>query len=214
MRTNVYVDGFNLYYGALKGTPYRWLDLAALCRRILPRDIIHRIRYFTARVTARPDDPEQPIRQQVYLRALTSFPNVTVHYGHFLTHRHRMALAPAPPAPARMAPAAEFVWVWKTEEKGSDVNLATHLLHDAYRDDYELAVVISNDSDLVEPIRIVRHELGKPVGVFTPFRQHPSQELKKHAKFFKELRRSALAASQLPAILGDAHGTFQKPSGW
>lgn len=109
MRTNVYVDGFNLYYGALEGTPYRWLDLAALCRRILPRDIIHRIRYFTARVTARPDDPEQPIRQQV--------------------------------------------------EKSSDVNLATHLLHDAYCNDYELAIVISNDSDLVEPIRIVRHAI-------------------------------------------------------
>jgi hypothetical protein len=61
-----------------------------------------------------------------------------------------------------------MVWVWKTEEKGSDVNLATHLLHDAYRNDHELAVVISNDSDLVVPIQIVRHELGKPVGVFVP----------------------------------------------
>jgi hypothetical protein len=50
MRTNVYVDGFNLYYGCLKGTPYRWLDLEALCSRLLPTNSIHRIRYFTARV--------------------------------------------------------------------------------------------------------------------------------------------------------------------
>src|SRR6266540_753040 len=61
MRTNVYVDAFNLYYGCLKGTPYRWLDLAALCRRLLPNDEINRIRYFTALVSARPDDPQEPI---------------------------------------------------------------------------------------------------------------------------------------------------------
>jgi hypothetical protein len=58
MRTNVYVDAFNLYYGCLKGTPYRWLDLAALCRRLLPNDEINRVRYFAALVSARPDDPK------------------------------------------------------------------------------------------------------------------------------------------------------------
>ena len=55
MATNVYVDAFNLYYGCLKGTPYRWLDLGAPCRRLLPKDEIKRIRYFTATVSARPD---------------------------------------------------------------------------------------------------------------------------------------------------------------
>jgi len=60
VRTNVYVDGFNLYYGCLKGTPYRWLDLDAFCHRLLPRDRIHRIRYFTASGTSprwSADDP-------------------------------------------------------------------------------------------------------------------------------------------------------------
>ncbi len=51
MRMNVYVDAFNLYYGAVKDTPYRWLDLDALCRRLFPRDEINRIRYFTAIVS-------------------------------------------------------------------------------------------------------------------------------------------------------------------
>ena len=69
MATNVYVDAFNLYYGSLKGTPYRWLDLGALCARLLPKDRINRIRYFTATVSARPDNPDAPQRQQVYLRA-------------------------------------------------------------------------------------------------------------------------------------------------
>jgi hypothetical protein len=67
MATNVYVDAFNLYYGSLKGTPYRWLDLGALCARLLPKDRINRIRYFTATVSTRPDNPDAPQRQQVYL---------------------------------------------------------------------------------------------------------------------------------------------------
>jgi hypothetical protein len=49
MLTNVYVDGFNLYYGCLKGTPYKWLDLGALCQVLLPPNKIQRIRYFTPR---------------------------------------------------------------------------------------------------------------------------------------------------------------------
>lgn len=57
MAVNVYVDGFNLFYGALRGSPHRWLDLGALCSALLPNDEIRRIRYFTARVTSRPGDP-------------------------------------------------------------------------------------------------------------------------------------------------------------
>ena len=79
MTTNVYIDGFNLYYGAMKGTSNKWLDLEALCHRLLPSDEIKRIRYFTAKVSARPGDPQQPQRQQTYLRALESLPTVSVH---------------------------------------------------------------------------------------------------------------------------------------
>ena len=70
MQTNVYVDAFNVYYGCLRGSAFKWLDLGALSRRLLPRDNIHRIRYFTALVAARPPTFRQPQRQQAYLRAL------------------------------------------------------------------------------------------------------------------------------------------------
>ncbi len=63
MRTYVYVDGFNLYYGALKGTLYKWFDIDALIRLIFPKNQIERIKYFTALVNARPNDSGQPIRQ-------------------------------------------------------------------------------------------------------------------------------------------------------
>src|SRR3712207_129837 len=92
MATNVYVDGFNLYYGCLRGSPYKWLDLGALVGRLLPGDEIRRIRYFTARIAVR-DDPQSPVRQQMYLRALETIPNLSIHYGHFLTHRTHMPLA-------------------------------------------------------------------------------------------------------------------------
>ncbi len=62
MGTIVYIDGFNLHYGAVKGTAHKWLDLDATCKRLLPTDKIEKIRYFTARVSARPDDPQQAIR--------------------------------------------------------------------------------------------------------------------------------------------------------
>ena len=205
MRTIVYIDGFNLYYGALKRTPYRCLDLGALCTRLLPRDTILAIKYYTAPVRALPHDPQQPQRQQVYLRALRTTPSLTIHFGHFLVHQVKMPL---------VEPAGQFAWVIKSEEKGSDVNLATHLLHDGHRDAYDLAVVISNDSDLAEPIRIARNELQKSVGVFTPNREHPSKVLERDATFFKTLRPAAIAASQFQSTLVDAKGTFHKPVGW
>src|SRR4051812_12536392 len=93
MDTIVYVDGFNLYYGSLRKTPCRWLDLSKLCRRLLPANNILKIKYFTAKVSARPDDPGQPTRQQAYLRALATLPEMEIYFGHFLSHEVSMLLA-------------------------------------------------------------------------------------------------------------------------
>ena len=99
-RTFVYVDGFNLYHRALKDTPYKWLDPAALARRLLPNDEIRRIRYFTARVSPRVTDPSAPQRQDTYLRALATVPGLSIHLGHFLTSKTRMPLvSPRPGGP-------------------------------------------------------------------------------------------------------------------
>jgi len=94
------------------------------------------------------------------------------------------------------------------------VNLAAHLINDGYRGRYEVAAIVSNDSDLVEPIKIVRRELNLPVIVLNPFPKHPSKELQKYATFVKPIRRGAVAASQFPPMLVDANGTFSKPSVW
>ncbi len=208
MKLNVYVDAFNLYYGCVKNTPYRWLNIASLCRKKLPQDQINHIKYFTALVSARPNDPDQPIRQQTFIRALETLPNLTVIYGSFLSSVVRMRLAnPLPGGPTTIE-------VIKTEEKGSDVNLATHLLNDGHLGLYEGAVVISNDSDLVEPIKIVINQLGLPVGILNPYVNRPSRQLLQHATFFKHIRKNDLKASQFPHSLTDKNGTFRKPSSW
>lgn len=207
VRTNVYVDGFNLYFGCLKGTSYRWLNIAALCRLSLPDHYqVNRIRYFTALVAPRLNNPQQHIRQQVLIRALGTIPEVTIHYGNFLAKtKVRPLVTPVPGLP-------QFVEVHDVEEKGSDVNLATHLLFDAFKDEYEAAVVVSDDSDLVEPIRIIRREFNKHVRVLSP--RGKSRHLSLAATRFQRITTANLHAAQFPSTLVDAHGTITKPAGW
>jgi hypothetical protein len=116
---------------------------------------------------------------------------------------------------AGLSPGAppQYARVIKTEEKGSDVNLATHLLWDGFRKQYQAAVLVTNDSDLLEPVRIVRKELALVVGILNPHKK-PSRVLATEASFVKQIRSGALKASQFPNTLRDAHGTITKPTAW
>ena len=204
MKTNIYVDGFNLYFGCIKDTPYKWLDVAKMCRLLLPKDKIQRIKYFTAKVKPRPNDPSQPIRQATFWRALQTIPNLEIIEGSFLSHEVMMPRSPI---------GSGYVKVVKTEEKGSDVNLATYLLLDGFRDDYELAVVVSNDSDLPLPIRVVTEQFGKPVGLLNP-QNDPSVKLIPHVMFVKNIRANVLRNSLFSDIMSDKNGQFSKPASW
>jgi hypothetical protein len=94
------------------------------------------------------------------------------------------------------------------------VNIAAHLVNDGYKCRFQVAVIISNDSDLVEPIKIVQGELKLPVGVLNPIPAHPSHELQRYATFVKPIRKGVLAASQFSPRLRDAAGEFYKPPMW
>jgi uncharacterized LabA/DUF88 family protein len=207
MTTNVYIDGFNLYYGALKGTRYRWLDLEKLCAAMLPGQDIKRIRYFTAKVKSSPHDPDAGQRQQIYLRALRTLPKVTIHYGHFLQSVTRMPKSKPPP---------NTVEVIKTEEKGSDVNLATYLVADAFRGDADTFVAVTNDSDLMTPLHLVKHELGKDIGILNPHKHNTSKALQRCSpNFTKTIRPGALASCQLPdPVITATGGQVSKPTAW
>lgn len=191
----------------MRGSPNRWLDLRRLSELLLTSHQVNRIRYFTARVTSRADDPTQAQRQQAYLRALSTVPDLSIHYGHLLAKRKRRPLvAPSPSGP-------RTVEVLDTEEKGSDVNLASFLLVDGFEDDYDLAVLISNDSDLELPISMVRDRLGKTIGVFDPSRRR-SFQLSQAASWYRPLRQGALRGSQFPDVVSDSQGAISKPPGW
>lgn len=208
MLTNCYIDGFNLYNGSLKkGTGYKWLDFSTLFSNLLPNAQIHRIRYFTALVKATPNDPQKRQRQQIYIRAIKTIPNLSVHLGRFQTNTKRLPLAHPPTSGSPM------VDVVRTEEKGSDVNLASYLLLDGFRKEYEQAVIVSNDADLVTPIKIVRDEFGLNVGLLNP-QENPSRVLKEAVDFYRKLRQGPLSVSQFSDSLEDDDGVFRKPSRW
>jgi len=212
MRTYVYVDGFNFYYGAVKETPYKWLDFKSLFQKLLaPAHQILSIKYFTSTVTGI-FDPNSPVRQKTYIRALKKhIPEISVYYGHFLSHNKFKPLT-YPVNKKIFGKKIKFAMVVETEEKGSDVNLATHLLNDAWLDKFDCAVVASNDGDLKESLRIVKNDLKKEIGLMTPWRYHTYRALLKYNSFTKRIRKGPLSASQLPDPIPGT--TIRKPASW
>ncbi|MBL7128369.1 MAG: NYN domain-containing protein [Ignavibacteria bacterium] len=207
MRTFIYIDGFNFYYRAVKNTPYKWLDFKSLFQKLLSTaNQIVEIKYFTALVSGK-YNPQKPIRQTTYLRALENFiPELKIYYGHFLTHEVYAPLA-------KPINKKNKVKIIKTEEKGSDVNLAVHLLNDAWLNKYDCAVIVSNDSDLAEAMHIVKLQHGnKILGLVMPGKGHPSKELMIHANFIKRIRTGALKLSQLPEQIPNTN--IHKPNNW
>lgn len=206
-RAAVYVDGFNLYHSLLKDNDaFKWLDLKALSAALLKENNrISLIRYFTARVSNTPQDPGLSVRQDVYLRALKAhIPELTIQLGQFKTEKKIKPVVSPPPT---------FIEVWHREEKGSDVNLAVHLVNDAWRDQYDVALVISNDSDLAEALHLVQ-SLGKPVGVATRY-DRPTRNLMQNSDFHRIITKTHLRKSQMPdRILLDGGSAIRRPERW
>lgn len=218
MRTILYVDGFNLYFRLLVDRPsLKWLNVKKLAETLLsPQNKIVGVKYYTARVSGR-IDPSAPARQQVYLDALATVPEISIHMGNFLLSEKFAGLVKPPEFRPRITlaqPWPDVVKVIKHEEKGSDVNLACHLLLDAVQESFDVAAVLSNDSDLVEPIRIVTQLLGKPVGLLSPV-ANPTHELRRMASFIRRISVSDLGNSQFTNPLVRADGSLlHKPLSW
>ena len=221
MRTIIYVDGFNLYFRMLKPNPqFKWLNPHQLAREILiATNQITKVRYFTARVSGRLD-PQAPGRQQIYLDALANVPEIQMHFGKFLATKAWAGLVhpnldpTKPRAKPPFLPWPQVVRIFRTDEKGSDVNLATYLLIDSFRNNFDVAAVVTNDTDLVEPIRFVTQDMGKVVGLLTPVPQ-PAHALAKAASFVHHIREKHLRAAQFPEPLTLASGrTIHKPASW
>jgi NYN domain len=245
MRVGVYVDGFNLYYGARglcgRGTAgWRWLDIRALAQRIVSRisrwqgAIIARVVYCTAVIDAA-SNPSGYTEQNIYLKALTAARSVDhIAYGTYVARVKYAPLAVRAPTRSRNPqivhpqwpimvqdahgkpiPDATFMVSYADrEEKGSDVNVASHLLVDVLTNAVDAVIIISNDSDLQFPISYARRRV--PVGLINPspnylagaLRGQPTEGVGSH--WWHGLSVIDLRACQLP----DPVASFGRPAGW
>ena len=194
VRVAVYIDGFNLFYGLRdKGWQrYYWLDLKVLAERLLRTgQTLVAVRYFTARVLPDPDDPAKPIRQNTYLEALATLPDLSIHYGYFVPRRRG-----------------------GYEEKMTDVNIAVELVCDAHADAFDTAVVVSADGDLTGAVLAVKERYNKRVIVAFPPNRRSSQ-LHEAATGSLVIGADSLRNSQLPEVVrSNASFPLQRPSNW
>ncbi|WJY22763.1 NYN domain-containing protein [Fontisubflavum oceani] len=173
-RCKFYIDGFNLYEGRLKKSRHlRWLNVVAFSERLATGvGEVVQIEYYTAHVAGK-IDREGQIRQATYLQALRTLrPKLRLHVGKFaVKERWVKPCDPFETRPTGIAAPSVMPDLLKAtvaQEKESDVKLAVHLLHDAVRDEYDTAFVVSNDSDLTEAIRLSTEEYGKNVVLVPP----------------------------------------------
>jgi hypothetical protein len=204
-RTYVYVDGFNLYYGCLKNTSFKWLNIRRMCELLLAKNDIRKIYYFTAKISGTTDDPDKPQRQLKYIRALKTLPDFEIVDGHFIVERVTL----------QRADGTGPVDVIRKKEKRSDVNLVSLLLWDAHCNNFETAVIVSGDSDFHTPVTMVKHYFRKEIGILDPQRNGtPLSPMNREATFYKPIREGILRVSQFPDAITDAKGTFHKPGEW
>ena len=200
-RVVAYIDGFNLYYGLRDASlrSSRWLDLQGMCTSLLkPGQRLEFVRYFTARVR---NDPGAARRQGVFIDALTARGGIEIDFGHFVSR-------------TVACPACGTVR-WRREEKKTDVNIAVRLLDDGYDDRFDVAIVVSGDSDLAPPIESVRRRFpAKQVVVAAP-PERGSAQLRRAANAAFQISAATIRSNRLPDPLTTPEGVqLRAPRGW
>ncbi len=227
-RTIIYIDGYNLYYSRLKGTPYKWLDIAALFRdRILraqdPSAQVVAIKFFTSPVKAnyaRHGEASTHAQTQ-YHRALEAKEPGLVQ---IIKGFHIFEPSSLPAYQPDVAPSKDHVAsVWLIEEKQTDVNLALHAYRDAVRGVVDHLVICSNDSDMEPALRMIREDVPEiKIGLVMPLRESSATEGKVPNKRLTPLahwvrryvRDEELAQSQLPQNVNTKKKPATKPEHW
>jgi len=206
-RSIIYVDGFNLYYGAVKDTKgKKWLNLEIFFRRLRPHDDVRAIKYFTTLV-----DGCASGHQEAYLLALSTLPTVEVIYGKFKPKMVRCGVKACSWTGER--------WFRVLEEKRTDVNIAVTMMLDVLEDNCDRLVVVSGDSDLVPAISTIKALApGKQITVYVPARnliRGAAVEIRAAADKHRTLPNDLIAKSQFPATIRDGKGGYiQRPQDW
>jgi len=229
MRTAIYIDGYNLYYGVIHGTSYKWLDMVSLftslTKKVRQETEVVKVGYFTARVKAMYSKHGQDsyTAQDRYIRSLEGmYPNIfSATLG---THIARVV-------PKIKAQEPLDVWdrveVHNIEEKKTDVNIALDMYRDAISGDFDQLVLVTSDSDLQPAVELIKADCsGVEIGVVLP--SHPPKNIanegkvrtggsfKVHANWIlNNIGEKDLRENQLPKIVTPLRGkNIKKPSYW
>jgi 6-hydroxy-3-succinoylpyridine 3-monooxygenase len=232
LRTRLYVDGYNLYYGCLKNTPHKWLDPLALAERILPSVLYERngvpsrsefstpaVKYFTAPILSAFARSEDSVAcQSQYHAALRAqlgrrLEIISGYYDARPARAHECLKG----KPANKSP---VVAIWKLEEKQSDVALALHAFCDALLDEVDQVIVMTNDSDFVPAMQMIRQHTDAVLGLIVPVRvgdgrSRVNRALNEYAHWTRtHILDEEIATSQLPPLVRRRHGAIHKPLSW
>ncbi len=213
-RTIVYVDGSNLYYGLLRGTAHKWLDLKAFAHKLLlPEYSIDMIKYFTSRVIDKSVDHHREERQDKYLSAV-SCQGIPVFEGYYRIREERLEATERPCKACTLVRRPGYVRGARISEKLTDVNMATEMLKDAYENRADAFVLVSGDSDLAPALRVIRYSTGHSVIVFNP-QSSISNELRRYATFYRNIPSGFADGCRLPDSITTLDGKeIRCPSAW
>lgn len=234
LRTRIYVDGYNLYYGCLKGTPFKWLDVLSLFevyvlpsvtadiggQRLLPVLDLLAVKFFTAPILERVAKAADSVQcQDRYHAALTKHQSgrLEIIKGYYSLTTTRAMLVDA--TDTKTAPRdCEEASVWKLEEKQSDVNLAIHAITDVLLDGIEHVVIVTNDTDIAPAVDMIKRRTPAAVGVVIPTTDHeriPNTDLVRRADWVRShITPEELQAAQLPRVIPDRRRPVSKPESW
>ena len=213
-RTIVYVDGSNLYYGLLRGTFFKWLDVAAFVKKLLlPEYNVDAVKYFASRVIDKTEGHHRAERQDKYLDAL-SCRGIQVFEGYYRVRVERLAAADAPCKACGLTTHPGYVRGKRMSEKLTDVNMATELLKDAYENKADAFVLVSGDADFAPALRVVRYSTRHSVIVFNP-QSGISNELRRYATFYRNIAPDLVDGCRLPDSFCTGDGrTIHCPEAW
>lgn len=232
-RTRIYIDGYNLYYGCLKGSHLKWLDLIALFEKQIVPSIMatHQgspikselaplaIKLFTAKIhesaAKSADSVSSQSRYHTALRKLYDG-RLSIIEGYYSRNPTKVRTIDAND-PGRPYVQCPEVTAWKLEEKQSDVNLALHAYHDALSGEVDQVIFVTNDTDIAPAMQMVRHHSDAIVGLVIPTTDHvrnPNGELAELAHWVRShITVAELEASQLPRVIPGRKPTI-KPDSW
>jgi 6-hydroxy-3-succinoylpyridine 3-monooxygenase len=218
MKTIVFIDGYNLYYGVVRRTPYKWLDIVRLFQEhiLLPDTELLEVRYYTAPVLGSLcDDPESPQRQRQYLQALRKLhpEKLTILEGKLVKSTPILRLAEAIPE----APGLTTAKVITLTEKKTDVNIASDMLSAVFLGQCEQVVLCSNDSDMEGALKAIRQHcptirVGLAPPIANPDYRRICKELKTLSHWVKIPTLEAMAEAQLPNKIPGT--SITKPGKW